>query len=251
MFLACAIVPVYNHPTTIADVVSGLRRHDLPVILVDDGCDAHCRTVLADIAVNDTEVALVSSAVNRGKGHAVVAGAREAHRRGFTHFLQIDADGQLDTGASPQALQLAAQHPQAMIIGIPEFDDSIPRKRLYGRWVSHVLVWIQTWSLMIRDAMCGFRVYPLPDFVALADRHRIGQRMDFDIDVAVRLVWAGVPVQHVPVAVHYPADGISHFDMWLDNVRLTRLHFRLLGGMLVRAPRLARQRLRAIRGKYA
>lgn len=239
---ACVIIPIYNHPATIAAVVAELRRHGLPVILVDDGSDDGCAAVLADIAAGDTAVSLLRLPRNRGKGAAVIAGAREALARGFTHILQIDADGQHDTGAVPRALQEAQQHPEAMIIGVPDFDNSIPRVRLYGRWLTHVLVWVQTWSLAIRDAMCGFRIYPLTAFMSLTDSRRIGPRMDFDIDIAVRLVWNNVPVRRVAVTVCYPADGISHFGLWRDNARITWLHLRLLGGMLVRAPRLARQR---------
>lgn len=240
----CAIIPVYNHPSTIAGVVANLRHYGLAVVLVDDGSDAECAAVLADIAAADTEVALVRLSGNFGKGAAVVAGARNALDRGFTHFLQIDADGQHDTSAVPAALQEVQNDPEALVIGIPVFDASIPPARLYGRWLTHVLVWIQTWSMAIRDAMCGFRIYPLARFTDLANRHRIGPRMDFDIDVAVQLMWRDIPVRHIPVGVHYPADGISHFKMWRDNARITWLHLKLLAGMLIRAPRLARQRLR-------
>lgn len=241
----CAIVPVYNHPSTIAAVVAELRAHGLPVMLVDDGSNDSCAEVLLTLAAGDDDIILVRLPSNRGKGAAVLAGAREAVARGFSHGLQIDADGQHDTASVPAAIAQARAHPEAMIIGVPIFDETIPRVRLYGRWLSHVLVWVQTWSLAIRDAMCGFRIYPLTDLNALADRCRIGARMDFDIDVAVRLVWAGVPVQRVAVAVHYPADGVSHFDLWRDNARITWLHLRLLAGMLVRAPALAQRRLRA------
>lgn len=239
---ACAIIPVYNHPSTIAAVVAGLRWHDLPVILVDDGSEPVCAAVLAEIAAADASVSLVRLSHNHGKGYAVIAGARAALARGFSHGLQIDADGQHDTDAVPQALRQASLHPAAMINGVPVFDASIPRARLYGRWLSHMLVWVQTWSLAVRDAMCGFRIYPLVQFVALADRYPISPRMDFDIDIAVRMVWANVPVQCVPVAVHYPTDGVSHFRMWRDNVRITCLHLRLLAGMLVRVPVLVCRR---------
>lgn len=245
--MTCAVIPVYNQPDVIAAVVDNLRHYNLPVILVDDGSDTACAAVLADIAACHADVSLLRLASNKGKGTAVVAGARAAQERGFSHMLQVDADGQQDAGAVPAALAQARHDPAAMIIGVPIFDDSIPRARLHGRQLSNALVWAYTWSLAIRDAMCGFRIYPLAPFVALADRHRIGARMDFDIDVAVRLVWADMPVRCVPVAVHYPDDGISHFRMWRDNVRITGLHLRLLGGMLVRTPQLARQRLRASR----
>jgi hypothetical protein len=54
--------------------------------------------------------------------------------------------------------------------------------------------------------------------------------MEFDIEIAVRLVWAGVPVVNLPVGVRYLSaedGGVSHFRMVRDNVRITWLHTRL------------------------
>ncbi|MDC6625579.1 glycosyltransferase family 2 protein, partial [Leclercia adecarboxylata] len=55
--------------------------------------------------------------------------------------------------------------------------------------------------------------------------------------------WRGVKVISVPTAVTYPSDGVSHFDVWRDNVRISRMHARLFVGMLWRAPRLLWQRI--------
>jgi len=52
-----------------------------------------------------------------------------------------------------------------------------------------------------------------------------------------------VKVISVPTAVTYPSDGVSHFDVWRDNVRISRMHARLFVGMLWRAPRLLWQRI--------
>lgn len=243
MFRPCAIIPVYNHPDTVQSVVQAVRAHDLTVVLVDDGSSAECAAVLDRLAAADPEVRLLRLPANRGKGAAVLSGARAALADGFTHALQVDADGQHDTGAIPEALELARRHPRALVAGVPVFDANIPRSRRYGRWFTHIFVWLNTWSLSVRDALCGFRVYPLPQTVALAERHRIGERMDFDIDIAVRLVWENLPVRSVPVAVRYPADGVSHFDLWRDNLRIARTHARLLLGMLMRAPLLLSRRL--------
>jgi len=43
--------------------------------------------------------------------------------------------------------------------------------------------------------------------------------------------------------VTYPSDGVSHFDVWRDNVRISRMHTRLFFGMLWRAPRLLWRRI--------
>src|SRR5206468_913777 len=152
VFDPVALVPVYNHPSTIGEVTRRILAHGLPCILVDD--------------------------------------------------------------------------------------ESVPRGRLYGRYATHVWVWINTLSLDIRDSMCGFRVYPLASLVELLDDARIGWRMDFDTDVIVRLHWRGVPVVNQPTRVTYPRDGISHFRMGRDNLRISWMHARLFAGMLLRAPML-------------
>ena len=40
---------------------------------------------------------------------------------GYTHVLQIDADGQLDFSAVPNLIRLAQKFPHALICGTPQF----------------------------------------------------------------------------------------------------------------------------------
>ena len=243
MFDPVVVIPVYNHPATIGRVVAQVRAHGLPCLLVDDGCEPVCAGVLQDLARQDG-VACLRLPRNQGKGSAMVAGFQEAARRGHSHVLQIDADGQHDGADIPLFIDRARQSPQAVICGCPVYDQSVPRARLYGRYATHIWVWINTLSLDIRDSMCGFRVYPLAPLVALLDRVRIGRRMDFDSDVIVRLHWRGVAVINQPTRVTYPLDGVSHFRLWRDNLRISAMHARLFLGMLLRAPRLLWRRLR-------
>lgn len=107
------------------------------------------------------QVTLVRLAQNAGKGAAVIKGLEESARAGYTHAVQVDADGQHAIEDIPKMLALAERHPEALISGQPIYDDSIPRSRLYGRWITHVWVWIETLSLQLKDSMCGFRVYPV------------------------------------------------------------------------------------------
>jgi hypothetical protein len=66
----------------------------------------------------------------------------------------------------------------------------------------------------------------------------VGRRMDFDTDILVRLYWRGLAVTHVDTPVIYKSDIPSHFDLLRDNVRITKMHTRLLLGMLCRVPSL-------------
>ncbi|MEC5396281.1 glycosyltransferase family 2 protein [Uliginosibacterium sp. H1] len=242
------VIPVYNHEHAIGTVVEGVRRHGLPVILVDDASAPSCAAELDRLAHEVAGVDLVRLPRNGGKGAAVSAGMRRAQARGFSHALQIDADGQHDTADIPRFVAAAQAQPQAVINGCPRYDESVPTGRLVGRYITHVWVWINTLSLRIRDSMCGFRIYPLASAMPVVDLPALGQRMDFDTEIIVRMDWAGVPVVNLETPVRYPLDGVSHFQMWRDNLRISAMHARLFFAMLPRAPRLLWRHLGGPRG---
>ncbi len=242
-FKPCAVVPVYNHERSLPAVVHALLAEDLHCVLVDDGSDPVAARVIDDLTQHPS-VHLLRHAQNLGKGAAVASGLREASRLGFSHALQVDADGQHDLGRVALFLDRASQAPEALICGYPEYDASVPKSRLYGRYLTHLWVWINTLSLSIRDSMCGFRVYPLQPTLALLDSTALGQRMDFDTEILVRLYWREQPMVWLPTRVQYPADGVSHFRLWHDNLLISSMHARLFGGMLLRAPALLWRRWR-------
>lgn len=239
----CIVIPYYNHPHAIAGVVASLEPLGLPCRIVDDGSDAASQQVLAQIATREDWVSVQRLPVNRGKGAAVMAGCDAALAEGFTHALQIDADGQHDVSTLPVLIEHARREPAAMVTGQAVYDDSVPRARQYGRYLTHVWVWINTLSFEIRDSMCGLRVYPLAAATQVWRQQRIGERMDFDTEILVRLSWNGIRVINVPTRVSYPRDGVSHFRMLKDNVYISRMHTRLFFGMLWRLPRLLGMRL--------
>jgi len=239
-----AVIPVYNHGEAVGAVLAAVRAHGLPVLLVDDGSEPGCAAVLDALAAAEPgAVRLLRLPQNQGKGGAMMAGLRQAQALGWSHALQIDADGQHEAGDIPAFVAQSRAHPDHFICGCPVYDSSVPRARLYGRYATHVWVWINTLSMCIRDSMCGFRVYPLAPTVALIDSVKIGRRMDFDVEIAVRLVWRGVPVINQPTRVHYPTDGISHFRALRDNLLISAMHTRLFFGMLPRIPLLLWRRL--------
>jgi len=240
----CAIIPVYNHETAITTVVDALLAQGLPCILVDDASTPACAKVLDQLAQRE-HTYLIRLTINQGKGAAVMTGFREASRLGFSHALQVDADGQHDLTDVAVFIEQSRAHPEAVICGYPLYDASVPKGRLYARYLTHVMVWINTLSLQIRDSMCGFRVYPLPPTLALIDSAKIGKRMDFDSDILVRLAWRNLPMQWLHTKVHYPLDGVSHFRLFRDNVLISSMHTRLFFGMLLRAPVILWRRWRA------
>jgi len=235
----CIIVPVYNHEDAIPHVIAKLKVHGLPCILINDGSSSVCAQVLAECAMQESKwITLLTRPENGGKGAAVIDGFKEAIHLGFTHAIQIDADGQHDFNDIPKFLEASRLNPQAIILGNPLFDEIVPKSRLYGRKFTNLWIWINTLSFAIADGMCGFRLYPLAAVEQLISKTYIAKRMDFDIDIVVRLYWQGAEVINIPTSVKYPYDGVSHFNLWRDNVMISKTHARLFFGMLIRIPQL-------------
>jgi predicted LPLAT superfamily acyltransferase len=242
IFHPCAVIPTHNHYRDLPKVVQALRAHNLTVFVVDDGSSSPAREAIAALHAPEREVWVLRQAENTGKGGAVLTGLRHAATAGFSHVVQVDADGQHDLSAIGALMRAARDNPDALISGRPIYDASIPRGRLIGRWLTHVWVWIETLSLRIADSMCGFRVYPLAATLHVLDRAKVGRRMDFDTEIMVRLFWSGVATLHIPVRVTYPEGNTSNFRLWRDNWLISRMHTRLVVGMLFHLPSILAHR---------
>ena len=243
-FTPCAVIPVFNHERAVGHVLAALRQAGLPCFLVDDGSSAECARELDRLTAATPETFLVRLPVNQGKGGAVSAGLRAANAQGYSHALQIDADGQHSLSDIPKFIAASRAEPDSVICGKPLFDKDMPASRRYGRLLTHACVWLDTLSFDIPDSMCGFRVYPLKRVVDLIDSHRLGSRMDFDVEILVRLHWRGQRMRWLDTAVSYPMDGVSHFRLIWDNARMVALHTRLVPGMLIRMPLLLWRKVR-------
>lgn len=245
-FKPCVLVPVYNHHQVLAQTLAHIHQEGLPVVLVDDGSAEETKIVMRQLAAQQPSIHLVTLAVNQGKGGAVKAGLREAAQLGYSHALQIDADGQHNSSDIPRFLAAAKNQPDTLIVGIPEYDASVPKGRLYGRYLTHLWVWINTLSFCIKDSMCGFRVYPLRSSCQLLKDEPMGNRMDFDTEFIVRWYWRHWPLEQLSTKVIYPENGISHFLVWRDNKLISWMHTRLFFGMLWRLPRLLAHKIRPV-----
>lgn len=267
------IIPCHNHVIPLLQVLLQLTRYQLPCIVVDDGSDTRNRKALAAIIrrhkqeqdaaaapapaagtaagsaaaseglsgddgrLPDTLIVLQHRA-NLGKGAAVLTALKEARRLGYSHALQVDADGQHDLNDIPRFLQLSAQEPAALISGLPQYGTDIPKGRLYGRKITDFWVMLETLSCELKDSMCGYRIYPVAATLELMEHYKIGLRMDFDIEILVRFYWqeGTGSVRYLPTKVIYPEDGSSNFKMFADNVSISLMHARLFLNALFHLP---------------
>jgi len=229
----CALIPTYNHHLVLKDIVGKLRKAKLEIIIIDDGSNTETQVALTEIETDDPEIHVFRHPINQGKGAAIETGLRRAAEGGFTHALQVDADGQHCLDNLQTFLDLSKKNPQVLLSGLPEYDTTIPLGRRIGRWFTHIWVWIETLSLKIKESMCGYRIYPIHKTLAITQNFSVGSRMDFDIEILVRLFWEGTPVLMSPVKVTYPEGNLSNFNVISDNLRITKMHTRLVFLMLL------------------
>src|SRR6056297_3113825 len=94
----CLLIPNYNHGKTMDALLTRLMPFNLPCIIVDDGSEQTTkRFILAAKEKFSFVTSVITLKENQGKGKAIFEGMKHAQSLGFSHAIQIDADGQHDT----------------------------------------------------------------------------------------------------------------------------------------------------------
>lgn len=233
------ILPSYNSGDHLPRTMQAARHFCNPVWAVVDGSTDGSAEMACGLGGDGYRV--ITLGKNSGKGGAVLAAFREALDAGFSHAIVMDADGQHTAEVIPRFLELCVENPGHLIAGVPIFGPDAPAERVNGRRVGNFFAALETWGLGASDSLFGFRLYPLKAALDILESTKSGRRFDFDTVLAVRLLWAGVPVINVPVPVRYPPrgeGGMTHFRYIRDNLLLTRVHVRLCLEMIAHVPRL-------------
>lgn len=222
MTALAVLIPAYNCAATIAEVVAGARRFVDCVLVVDDGsADATAERALAAGAE------VLRQPGNTGKGAALRAGMEWLASRGVERVVTMDGDGQHLPDQIPVLLEASAGAPHALVVGARQVAPAQvqPIRRFGNRFANR---WVEIASgLALPDTQSGFRVYPMPETLALgaATGH-----FAFETEVLIRAARGGILVRSVPVQAYYPppAERVSHFRPFLDTVRIIRIVLRLI-----------------------
>ena len=229
--LWCAI-PTYQNAGTVRGVAERARAQVARVVVVDDGStDGDVRELLRGL-----DVEVLRHDRNRGKGRAILTALAHVKARGGAYVVTVDADGQHFPEDIPAFAAAVREHDPCVVLGDRDFySAAVPRSSRFGRAFSNLWVRIETGEAL-PDTQCGMRAYPVDPLARLPLG---GSRYDFEIEVLARASWAGIPLRSVPVRVWYPespAERRSSFRPWVDNLRLTRMHTRLVARQLLPWP---------------
>ena len=218
----CVVIPVYNHAGTVGDVVETALELGFPVFVVDDGSgDAS-----ADQVRRFDGVTLLQHDGNRGKGAALKTGMRAA-AKGSRWAITLDADGQHNPLDAQALIRSIPEGSRPIVVGVRQgmSADGVHWTSRFGRKFSNFWVWAAG-GYRSRDSQSGYRIYPLPETLALGI---VADRYQFEVEVIVKARWKNLPLVEAPVSVRYPpGERVSHFRPFVDFMRNTTTFSRLI-----------------------
>ncbi len=208
------VIPAYNHGRQLRNVLAKALRFGFPVFVVDDGSTDSTPEITAPFP----QVTVIRHEMNQGKGAALLDGFSLAVKVA-DYAITLDADGQHNPDDIPSLVGAVQRETRPLVIGKRSGMEhpNVPWTSRWGRRFSNFWVWASC-GKWISDSQSGFRLYPLPQTLRLGAKSR---RFQFEVEILVRAIWSGIPIQEVPVPARYESATarISHFRPFVDFVR--------------------------------
>jgi dolichol-phosphate mannosyltransferase len=206
------VIPTYDEAQTIRSAVDGVRAAvpDADVLVVDDGSPDGTGEIADALAARDGHLHVLHRERKEGLGTAYVAGFRWGLERGYDTLVEMDADGSHRPRDLPVLLSalvhadlvLGSRYvPGGRIVNWPRRREVLSRGgNLYTRLALGVA---------LRDLTGGFRAYRAGALRSLDLSEVSSQGYCFQVDLAWRMVRAGMRVVEVPITFVERVEGTS------------------------------------------
>ena len=217
---AC-VIPCYNAGDRVRPVLDAAKAQTPNVIVVDDGCTDSC--------LEGADLRIVRHDRNRGKGHAILTGLREALALDVEGIALLDADGQHDPGVLPEFWTALRDHQADLVIGARIFDGGhVPLRSRVGNtvtaWVTRTLL-----GKRLDDTQCGYRMLSRGFAQDVVD-HVAGGRYETEMEMLVRAIRGRFKLVSLPIETIYEeGNKSSHFNKIGDS---TRIYLRLVRSVM-------------------
>ena len=201
-----AIIPALNEAQRVGGVIADLRRAiaDLDVVVINDGShddtEAVARSAGADVVTHPYRL---------GYGAALHTGYLYALRNGYERVVQIDGDGQHDASLAPELLQVIREGRADIALGSRFLNgrpSAMPLVRRVGsatlRRLGRALA-----GITCTDPTSGFRAFDRRALALLASDEFPADYPD--MDVLIRLRFAGIRIVEIPARVRERTGGTS------------------------------------------
>ena len=218
----CAVIPAFNHESTIFKVVKKTRHQVDHVVVIDDGSTDNTARLAEDAGAH-----VIRISKNRGKGNALRIGFRYALANDFDAIVTLDADLQHDPSEIPKFIKCYATHKSKLVIGNRLGDkEEIPRIRYApNRIGTYTFSWLI--GQPVEDSQCGFRLY---DREVMANIRILNDGFEAEADLLLRAGKRGYKIGFVPVKTIYFSNRQhrSYYRPIKDTFRISIIFLRNL-----------------------
>lgn len=213
-----AVVPCYNSGGRLRPVLQKLCAYIDHIIVVDDGSTDDIAADLEGIAVR-----LVTFPFNRGKGHALIEGMREARKiDGIQCVVTLDSDGQHNPDEIPRLYKAYCESKADLVIGSRVFDKrDVPLRSRFGNKVTIMLAGLLL-GKRLPDTQSGYRLHSAKFVDHILATVAVG-RYETEMEILIRGVRDGFVTVPVPIQTIYEKNNkSSHFSSTRDSFLIYR-----------------------------
>jgi hypothetical protein len=227
----CVVIPYYDSPRTLSEVVKGVVLNcDCPILIVDDASPTAAEDVLYSFEVKEAleanRLRVRRLTQQKGKGAVIQIAMQELVSLGYTHMLTMDATGQHLGQEVNKLIAQAMRNPFQLIVG-----RRTGTRGLLGRalqWIHANVLRLST-GMKVADPRSGFRLYPLLPMQTLSF---VSNHSEFDWEALYRLHKNGVQILETEVSVDSASSVERRFHV-ADFGRAMLLHFSVILNALI------------------
>lgn len=215
-----AIVPAYNPGQAVKSVVSETAEFIDKIYLIDDGSDNKNKKFLKDCSSLE-RVSLITLPENRGKGHALITGLREALKFSPDYIITIDSDGQHNPQEIIKFIDFLEKKAQPLdfLIGSRNKIRKMPFRSKFGNLFTAFIFYFFFKNLVI-DTQSGFRTFSRAFAEDMVNKVRPG-RYETEMKMLIYAVNSGCWLQEIPIdTIYIEGNRNSKFRPLQDSARV-------------------------------
>ncbi|HEU4420754.1 MAG TPA: polyprenol monophosphomannose synthase [Planctomycetota bacterium] len=208
------VVPTYNEKDNLAPIVRAIRTYlDTDILVVDDGSPDGTGSIADGLAAADPRLHVLHREGKQGLGTAYLAGFRFAFERGYERVCEMVADFSHAPWDLPRLVHASAD--ADLVIGSRYVRGGCTigwdfKRRLLSRGAN--LYTRMVLGSGIRDNTAGFRCFRTTALQQIDLAAVSAQGYAFQIEMAFRVVRAGLRVREIPIHFVDRAVGKSKMD---------------------------------------
>lgn len=200
------VIPCYKVAAHIEQVLKDLPDGVDEIILVDDCSPDDTGKVLERLSQQDSRIAIIRNPHNLGVGGAMVAGFREALRRGCDIAIKLDGDGQMNSSHIVEMVQALETKDYDFVKGNRFYDKYALRKmppiRKIGNFGMSFLVKVSSGYWQVSDPTNGFIAINKETLQKL-DFDWISPRFFFESSLLCELYYTGARIKEISMPAIY------------------------------------------------